>query len=120
MVVVSGSPTSAQMFADTHQEIDHVHIMRPITKWSHLVNRPDRITEAVQEAVRIATTPPYGPTFVDIPRDFLYEVSNVPVREQAQVVPHVRPEPTRSDVEKSIQLLRQATYPVILADGGIA
>src|SRR5271170_4021270 len=39
MVVLSGSPTSTQIYKDTYQEINHVAIMSSITKWSHSVNR---------------------------------------------------------------------------------
>ncbi len=120
MIVISGSPTSTQLFTDTYQEIDHVHIMQPITKWSHLVNRTDRIAQAIQQAVRIALTPPFGPTFVDIPRDFLYELADVDIRPRDLIVAPVRGVPAAEDVQAVRALLERSAFPIILVGGGVA
>ncbi|MGH7715658.1 MAG: thiamine pyrophosphate-binding protein, partial [Vulcanimicrobiaceae bacterium] len=119
MVVLSGCPTSSQLTKDTYQEIDHVGIMRPITKWSHSVNRADRIPEAIQRAVREAMTPPCGPTFVDIPRDYLYELFTGDILEVNQFKAVARTAPTANEIETAATMLRGAHHPVILAGGGI-
>jgi sulfoacetaldehyde acetyltransferase len=120
MIVISGSPTSKQLFTDAYQEIDHVHIMKPITKWSHLVNRADRIAEAMQQAIREALSPPFGPTFVDVPRDFLYEIADVRVEKPDQFMSTHRCPPDNTALEQVALQLQQAHSPVILVGGGIA
>ncbi len=120
LIVISGSPTSKQIFTETYQEIDQVHIMKPITKWSQLVNRADRIPEAIQQAMREALNPPFGPAFIDVPRDFLYEVVDVQIEEPSQFMAMSAYAPNLADVQKAVALLQQAHSPVILAGGGIA
>jgi sulfoacetaldehyde acetyltransferase len=119
MIVISGSPTSKQLFTEAYQEIDHVHIMHPITKWSHLVNRADRIPEAIQQAVREAVSPPFGPAFVDIPRDFLYEVIDARIETPTQFMAANTSAPDQDALEKVIPLLHRAHAPVILVGGGV-
>lgn len=119
MIVITGSPTSKQLFTDAYQEIDHVHIMRPITKWSHLVNRADRIAEALQQAYREALTPPYGPTLVDIPRDFLYELVDARIEQPSQFMATGGCAPNPADIARVVDLLTEATAPVILTGGGV-
>lgn len=120
MIVLSGSPTSTQLYKDTYQELDHVELMKPITKWSHSVNRSDRIPEAMQRAIREALTPPYGPTFVDIPRDYLYELFTGDILKREEFMAQGRARPTDDEVGKLASIVESAKKPVILAGGGIA
>ena len=77
VVAISGTPGTRELDSDAFQEIDQLTVMRPVTKWSARVPRSDRIAEYVRRAVSIARTPPMGPTFVEIPRNFLYEMNEV-------------------------------------------
>jgi acetolactate synthase-1/2/3 large subunit len=64
--------------------IDHHALFSPITKATlRLVN--GRITETLQEAIRVALTEPRGPVHLDLPED----VALAPAREKA--APAVRP-----------------------------
>lgn len=74
ILIVSGSPLSKTIGRGTYQEEDHVAVMQPVTKWSRRVERADRISENVKTARNIAMTTPRGPTHIDVPRDFLYEI----------------------------------------------
>jgi sulfoacetaldehyde acetyltransferase len=120
MIVLSGSPTSSQLYKDTYQELNHVAVMAPVTKWSHSVNRADRLPEAIQRAVREALTPPYGPTFVDVPRDYLYELFSGEILKREAFMASGVSCPTDDEVDRTVALLRDAEHPVILAGGGIA
>jgi acetolactate synthase-1/2/3 large subunit len=53
------------------QDMNHVELMRPITKWSVSVPEPRRLQEYVQTAFRIATTGVPGPVFLEMPLDVL-------------------------------------------------
>jgi acetolactate synthase-1/2/3 large subunit len=51
--------------------MNHVELMRPITKWSVSVPETRRLGEYVQTAFRIATTGVPGPVFLEMPLDIL-------------------------------------------------
>ncbi|MFD6281169.1 thiamine pyrophosphate-binding protein [Streptomyces sp. NPDC060209] len=56
---------------DTHQCLDSVAVMRPMTKYAVELQRPDEITDLVDSAVAAAMTEPVGPSFISIPVDLL-------------------------------------------------
>ena len=46
---------------------------QPVTKYSALISRPERVPELVRVAVRAATTGRFGPAFLAIPDELLAE-----------------------------------------------
>ncbi|MEV6264125.1 thiamine pyrophosphate-binding protein [Streptomyces sp. NPDC051784] len=56
---------------DTHQCLDSVSVMRPMTKYAVELQRPDEITDLVDSAVAAAMTEPVGPSFISVPVDLL-------------------------------------------------
>lgn len=119
LVAIAGSPVSTQLGTETYQEADHIGLMEPITKWAGMVNQPSRITEFVRRAFREATSPPYGPTFIDVPRDFLYEFLPFDLWDRAEYRPTPATAPPREAVRDVTERLRRAERPVIVAGGGV-
>ena len=71
LVVTATQAESWAVGADHRAEIsDIIASVRPFTKWAWMPPTPDRVPEAMRRAYTIATTPPYGPTFVAIPVDY--------------------------------------------------
>jgi acetolactate synthase-1/2/3 large subunit len=55
------------------QDMNHVDLMRPITKWSVSVPAARRLAEYVAIAFRKATTNVPGPVFLEMPLDLLFD-----------------------------------------------
>jgi acetolactate synthase-1/2/3 large subunit len=53
------------------QDMNHVELMRAITKWAVSVPETRRLQEYVQTAMRVATTGVPGPVFLEMPLDVL-------------------------------------------------
>ncbi len=51
------------------QEMDHVSLMRPITKWADACYQTHRIAEYVELGIRHAVSGIPGPAFLEIPMD---------------------------------------------------
>ncbi|MFI5689737.1 thiamine pyrophosphate-binding protein [Streptomyces sp. NPDC051636] len=56
---------------DTHQCLDSVAIMRPMSKYAAELQRPDDVTDLVDSAVAAAMAEPVGPSFISLPIDVL-------------------------------------------------
>jgi N2-(2-carboxyethyl)arginine synthase len=56
---------------DTHQCLDSVAVMAPLTKYAAQLERPGDIVDLVDSAVQAATTEPLGPSFLSLPVDLL-------------------------------------------------
>ncbi len=54
------------------QEMDHVAVMQPITKWADACYQTNRIGEYVELAIRTALSGVPGPAFLEIPMDVLH------------------------------------------------
>ena len=98
------------------QDMDHVGVMRPITKFADSIYQTHRIPEYIELAVRHAVSGIPGPVYLEIPMDvFMNEVE----WDQAPVPP-IRTEPPRLspdrvEVRKAIELLSQSQRPVLMA-----
>ncbi len=102
------------------QILPQVDMMRPITKWTHTVQRPERIAEFTTMALRQATTGRPGPVFLDVPRDVLHKAVDeerilFPQEYRPKTAPAAQPEA----VEKALAILEAAERPAIVAGGGV-
>jgi acetolactate synthase-1/2/3 large subunit len=102
------------------QELDHVRLVRSITKWARVVHEPSRVAEYVDTAARIALSGDPGPVLLEIPRDVaLAEVDEAfAARSLGPLVRAARPLPAAADVERALALVRAAERPLIVAGKG--
>ncbi|GLY46973.1 thiamine pyrophosphate-binding protein [Lentzea sp. NBRC 102530] len=117
MLLIGGQGALSQHKMGSLQDLPHVDMMTPITKFSANVPHTARIADMVSMAFREANAGAPGPSFLEIPRDVLD--AKVPVS-QARVpqAGHYRAS-TRSlgdpaDVERLADLLVNAKKPAIL------
>src|SRR6059058_6232884 len=78
------------------QDMAHVDLMKPITKWAVSVPHARRLGEYVASAFRVATTNVPGPVFLEMPLDLLFdnlEESEVVVPEGSRTDAGVAPNP---------------------------
>lgn len=104
-------------FADmgSLQDMNHVELMRPITKWATAVPEGRRLAEYVASAFRIATTGLPGPVFLEMPIDQLfnvYEEEKCVFSSQYRTEAGIAGDPRY--IEKAFDLLRKAERPVAL------
>jgi acetolactate synthase-1/2/3 large subunit len=113
MVVIGGQAPRAFQDMGGLQDMDHVSLMRPITKWAVSVPSAARLGEYVATAFRVATTNVPGPVFLEMPLDFLFD--NVDEKDIVQWQ-HSRTEagmaPDARYVAAAFELLRGAERPV--------
>jgi len=74
IIIISGGAQSEEKGKGTYQELDHVRIMSPVTKFSSSIPNPSRAQEIIRKAIVIARTPPKGPVYIEVPRDLFYEI----------------------------------------------
>ncbi|MEN3586024.1 thiamine pyrophosphate-binding protein, partial [Streptomyces sp. ZYX-F-203] len=103
---------------DTHQCLDSVAVMRPMTKYAVELQRPDDITDLVDSAVAAAMTEPVGPSFISLPVDLLGGAADVSENRPAAITPA---KPTgavadgwRAAAGESAALLAEAEHPVLV------
>ncbi len=120
VLIFAGRNPFAMLDARPQQELDHVRLVRSITKWAQVVHDPNRLGEYVDMAARIALTGDPGPVLLEIPRD----VATATVDEAAaakSLGPVFRahaPAPAPDDVARAVALLANAKRPLLVAGRG--
>src|SRR3712207_1832148 len=104
------------MHKESHQYIDLVEVMRPITKWNARVNAPEIIPEVVRKAFKVAESEKPGATHLELPEDVMAsELDATPLPRRRLV----RPEPSARELLKAADTVRNAINPVALAGNGV-
>ena len=116
MLVIGGQGPLRQAHMGSLQELDHVGLMRPITKFTTTVYHTERIPDMLSTAFRQAYSGRPGPSFVGIPADVLF----ASVDETAAIDPgkYRSPGKVHGDVrlvEEAARLLAGAARPAVLA-----
>jgi len=115
MVLIGGQGPRVLSEMGSLQEMDHVSLMRSITKWSVTVPESRRIPDYLSTAFRKARTGLPGPVFVEMPLDVLMDF----VDEDTVSYPcdYLTTAGTGGDpafVERATQLLARAERPVAI------
>ena len=116
ILVIGGQGPFNNLRRGSLQEMDHVSVMKPITKWADACYETSRIPDYIELGIRHAVSGNPGPAFLEIPIDVLSsEVELETVR-----FPTMRPEPPMltpadGDVEAALAILADAKKPVLMA-----
>ncbi len=116
ILVIGGQGPFNNMRRGSLQEMDHVSMMKPITKWADACYDTLRIPEYIEIAIRNAVSGVPGPSFLEIPMDTL----GTPVEWEKVRMPTIRTEPPRlspprEDVLAALEILREARKPILMA-----
>jgi acetolactate synthase I/II/III large subunit len=117
LVALTGQADLERMHKESHQYIDLVRILEPITKWNARVNSPDIIPEVVRKAFKVAESEKPGATHLELPEDVLgMEVEGLEPLPRRRPV---KPEPSARELLKAADLIRNAINPVALCGNGV-
>ncbi len=114
---IGGQGALSQHKMGSLQDLPHVDIMAPITKFSAGVRNTERIADMVSMAAREAFSGAPGPAYLEIPRDVLdreipIETARIPAAGGYRASTKSIGDP--ADIEKLAELLVKAERPCIL------
>lgn len=118
-MVVGGKSPLAELEMGSLQEMDHVTLVRPVTKWARTCWETRRIADYVSEGMRVATSGRMGPAFLDIPLDVQFNVWPNDVEVPQGYRTKARPQGDPDYVKQAAALLQRAEHPVIFAGAGV-
>src|SRR4051812_15250019 len=116
LVALTGQADTERMHKESHQYVDLVRLMRPITKWNAQVSSPEIIPEVVRKAFKLAESEKPGATHLELPENVMaepYDAQPLPRRRP------VRPEPGARELLRAADIIRGALNPVCLAGNGV-
>jgi acetolactate synthase I/II/III large subunit len=116
LVALTGQGDLERMHKESHQYIDLLRVMRPITKWNARVTDPAIIPEVVRKAFKVAEGEKPGSTHIELPEDVMAaDVDAEPLPRRRQV----HSEPAARELLRAAELIRGAVRPVALAGNGV-
>jgi acetolactate synthase I/II/III large subunit len=120
IVVLTGQVPTSLIGNDAFQEVDIVGITRPCTKHNYLVKNVDDLARVIKEAFHIARSGRPGPVLVDLPKDLLKATAQYkPLKEVELKSYNPNYEPNPKQLPKVIDLVKEASRPVIFSGGGV-
>jgi acetolactate synthase-1/2/3 large subunit/N2-(2-carboxyethyl)arginine synthase len=118
VIALSAQSESYDCFPnETHQCLDSVAVMRPLTKYAVQLERAAEVGDLIDRAVGASTLEPVGPSFISLPVDLLGAALDDGVRPRPVPPPGVQSvDPNWRDTLSTIAgLLENARHPVLIA-----
>ena len=116
LVALTGQGGLERMHKESHQYIDIVRVMRPITKWNARLSDPRIIPEVVRKAFKVAESEKPGATHIELPEDVMEQEIDASPLPRRRTVPS---EPQARELLKAADIIRGALHPVALAGNGV-
>ncbi|BCL16092.1 acetolactate synthase [Micromonospora sagamiensis] len=116
VLVLGGRAPAFRWGSGSLQEMDHLPLVRPVTKHAETVFSTEDIPRAVAAALDAALTPHRGPVFLDFPLEVVFSVG------EADQPTGAAPAPLEADpdeVARAAELVAQAERPVIVAGSDV-
>jgi acetolactate synthase-1/2/3 large subunit len=114
---IGGQSSLTQHKMGSLQDLPHVDMMTPITKFASGVFSTERVADMVSMAARECFTGAYGPSYLEIPRDVLdreVPVESAVIPEPGSYRASVRSIGDPADIEKLADILVKAERPAVL------
>ena len=105
------------------QELPIADVVKPITKYAVMITKPEEIKYHLEKALYLATTGRPGPCWIDVPLDI--QAAKIDpttlITFDPNEIPYDLDSPVsvRKSIYETVELLKKAERPVILAGNGI-
>ena len=123
ILVIAGYIETYQKEMGGFQELDHISLLKPHTKFAAQPSSVDRIPFMLEKAYRSAFYGRPGPTFVDIPANFIRArvagISSAPPPRYA-ISESPKSMASKSTIERAVSLLKHAHAPLVVVGKGCA
>jgi acetolactate synthase-1/2/3 large subunit len=116
LILITGQSGMQFQHKESHQHIDVVSMMRPVTKSAMPVLHPDNIPETVRQAFKLATREKPGACHIELSNDIACMTASTT---QLSVSYIRRSVPDAKIIDMAMDELRAATNPIILAGNGV-
>ncbi len=116
ILVIGGQGPFENLRRGSLQEMDHISVVTPITKYADAIYQTHRIPEYIELAIRHAVSGIPGPAYLEIPMDiFMGSVEEDQIR-----IPLIRTappklSPDRAAVFEVIEVLKTSQRPILMA-----
>jgi acetolactate synthase-1/2/3 large subunit len=118
MLYISGSANLTTLGIGCFQDCDQVALLKPVTKFSRLIDVPHRTVQLLDEAWNAACAAPCGPVHLMFPMDVQRSV--VDRSEMTRPYPATsRVSSFGGQVDSAAAMLREAKRPLIIAGSGV-
>ena len=118
MFVLGGRAPVARWGMGSLQEMDHVAVVRGLTKKAMTLQSAEEAYAKTAECVRTALSRRTGPVFMDVPIDVFFGAADLPeATEHLTVDPGPPPDPDL--VKQAARTISGARRPVVIAGGGV-
>jgi acetolactate synthase-1/2/3 large subunit len=117
MLLIGGQGALSQHKMGSLQDLPHVDIMRPITKFAATVPATERIADMISMAFRECYHGAPGPSYLEIPRDVLdgkVELASARIPAAGRYRASTRSVGDPADIEKLVEILVKSKRPCIL------
>ena len=111
VVAIGGAVARNQDAKRTHQSMQSIALMKPVTKYAVQAESAESVPEILNNAFRIAGAPRKGAAFVGLPMDVQAETTDA--RPMAIQSPCAGPA-SAVDIQLAVKMLESARLPVIL------
>ncbi|NOZ75634.1 MAG: acetolactate synthase large subunit [FCB group bacterium] len=117
VVALTGQGGMSRMHLESHQYLDIVAMFKPITKWNIAVASTDVVPEIIRKAFKVAEFEKPGATHIELSEDLAHRAATgktetLPVRRLR------RPSPDYKALKQTVDLLKNAKKPLIMAGNG--
>mgnify|MGYP000030762102 FL=1 len=115
VVAIIGQGSTDRLHKESHQIMDSISMVAPISKWAQTILSAKNVSEVVRKAFKVAETEKPGVTVIELPEDVAKEEVN-----ENPIKPILirRPAADNRAVNEAIDLIISAKNPIILAGNG--
>jgi acetolactate synthase-1/2/3 large subunit len=118
MLVLGGRAPVARWGMGSLQEMDHVAVVRTLTKKAVTLDAPEDAFACVLQLMRTALSRRTGPVFMDVPIDVFFGAADLPEATE-HLMPDPGPPPDPDEIKRVAALIRSSDRPAIIAGGAV-
>ena len=115
VVAIIGQGSTKRLHKESHQIMDSIGMVQPISKWAQTILSERNITEVVRKAFKVAETEKPGVTVIELPEDIAKkEINDEPI----PPILTRRPAADNRAINEALDLIQESKNPIILAGNG--
>jgi acetolactate synthase-1/2/3 large subunit len=116
LVAITGQAARDRIHKESHQHVDIIEHLRPLTKWNTRLETATVIPEVIRKAFKLAESEKPGACHIEVPEDVAAEsVEGTPL----STVRARRPSPDRPALQAAARLVEEASHLLIFAGNGV-